>query len=88
VEDRSSMIILVEEKFMANETEKNQQNPGQPQQQNDRENVADPTRKDPSQGSDVYNPQDPSKKNPGQSGGPTDRKDREGSEDVEKRRAS
>jgi hypothetical protein len=72
---------------MANETEKNQQNPGQ-RQQSDPGNVADPTRKDPSQSGDVYNPQDPSKKNPGQSGGTTDRKDREGSEDVEKRRAS
>ena len=71
---------------MANETEKNQQNPDQ-RQQNDPGNVADP-RKNPSQGSDVYNPQDPFKKNPGQSGGTTDRKDREGSEDVEKRRAS
>jgi hypothetical protein len=35
----------------------------------------------------VNNPQDPSKKNPGQSGD-TNRPDREGSEDVEKRRAS
>ena len=47
-----------------------------------------PTRKDPSQSGDVHNPQDPSKKNPGQNSDNTDRKDREGSEDVEKRRAS
>jgi hypothetical protein len=72
---------------MGNETEKNQQNPGQRQQDNPG-NVADPTRKDPSQSSDVRNPQDTSKKNPGQTGDNTDRKDREGSEDVEKRRAS
>ena len=71
---------------MGNETEKNQQNPGQ-RQQNIPGNVADPTRKDPSQSGDVNNPQDPSKKNPGQSGD-TNRPDREGSEDVEKRRAS
>jgi hypothetical protein len=71
---------------MGNETEKNQQNPGQ-RQQNNPGNVADPTRKDPSQSGDVNNPQDPSKKNPGQSGD-TNRQDREGSEDVEKRRAS
>ena len=71
---------------MGNETEKNQQNPGQ-RQQNNPGNVADPTRKDPSQSGDVNNPQDPSKKNPGQSG-ETNRQDREGSEDVEKRRAS
>jgi hypothetical protein len=71
---------------MGNETEKNQQNPGQ-RQQNNPGNVADPTRKDPSQSGDVNNPQDPSKKNPGQSGD-TNRPDREGSEDVEKRRAS
>ncbi len=36
----------------------------------------------------MYNQQDPTKKNPGQSGDTTDRKDREGSEEVEKRRAS
>lgn len=71
---------------MGNETEKNQQNPGQ-RQQNNPGNVADPTRKDPSQSGDVNNPQDPSKKNPGQSGD-VNRQDREGSEDVEKRRAS
>lgn len=71
---------------MGNETEKNQQNPGQ-RQQNNPGNVADPTRKDPSQSGDVNNPQDPSKKNPGQSGD-MNRQDREGSEDVEKRRAS
>lgn len=63
---------------MGNETEKNlQNNPG---------NEADPAKKTPSQsGQDVYNPQDPTKKNPGQDSGT---KDREGSEDVEKRRAS
>ena len=72
---------------MGNETEKNQQNPGQRQSGNPG-NVADPNRKDPSQSSDVRNQQDPTKKNPGQTGDPSDRKDREGSEDVEKRRAS
>jgi hypothetical protein len=72
---------------MANETEKNQQNPGQ-RQQNDAGNVNDPNRKDPSQSGDTYNQQDPTKKNPGQSGDNSDRKDREGSEEVEKRRAS
>ncbi len=65
---------------MANETEKNVQNePG---------NVADPARKNPSQSGDVYNPQDPTKKNPRQGGDTTDRRDREGSDDVEKGRAS
>ena len=72
---------------MANETEKNQQTPGQ-RQQGDPSNPSDPTRKDPSQSGEVHNPQDPTKKNPGQSGDTTDRRDREGSEDVEKRRAS
>ncbi len=72
---------------MANETEKNQQNPGQ-RQQNDAAKVNDPNRKDPSQSGEQYNQQDPTKKNPGQSGDTSDRKDREGSEEVEKRRAS
>lgn len=73
---------------MGNENEKNQQqNPSQRQQDN-QGNVADPNRKDPSQSGDVYNPQDTTKKNPGQSGDTTDRKDREGSDEVEKRRAS
>ena len=71
---------------MANETERNQQNPGQ-RHQGDPGNTADP-KKDPSQSGDVYNPPDTTKKNPGQSGDSADRKDREGSEDVEKRRAS
>ena len=71
---------------MANETEKNQQNPGQ-RHQNDAGNVNDPNRKDPSQSGEMYQ-QDPTKKNPGQSGDNSDRKDREGSEEVEKRRAS
>jgi hypothetical protein len=72
---------------MGNETERNQQqDPGQGK--GNQGNVADPTRKDPSQSSDVRNQQDPTKKNPGQSGDFTDRKDREGSEEVEKRRAS
>lgn len=70
---------------MANESEKNPQNPGQ-RQPGDPGNTAAP-RKDPSQSGDVYKPQDPAKKNPGQSGGTTDH-DREGSEEVEKRRAS
>jgi hypothetical protein len=73
---------------MGNETEKNQQNPGQPHQSNPG-NVADPSKKNPPQsGEQVYNPQDPSTKRPGQDSGTTDRKDREGSDDVEKRRAS
>ena len=73
---------------MGNENEKNQQNQGQPQQINPG-NVADPNKKNPSQsGENVYNPQDPTKKNPGQDSNTTERKDREGSEDVEKRRAS
>jgi hypothetical protein len=68
---------------MGNETEKNQQNPGQ---QSNPGNQVDPNKKTPSQsGQDVYKPQDPNKKNPGQDSGTTDR---EGSEDVEKRRAS
>jgi hypothetical protein len=67
--------------------EKNQQTPGQ-RQQNDPGRTSDPARRDPSQSGDVYDPQDPTKKNPGQSGDAIDRKDREGSEDVEKRRAS
>jgi hypothetical protein len=71
---------------MGNETEKSQQNPGQ---QNNPGNQADPNRKNPPQsGEHVYNPQDPTTKKPGQDSGTTDRKDREGSEDVEKRRAS
>jgi hypothetical protein len=71
---------------MGNENEKNQQNPGQPQ--NNPGNQADPNRKNPSQsGENVYNPQDPTSKKPGQDSG-TDRPDREGSEEVEKRRAS
>jgi hypothetical protein len=65
---------------MGNETERNQQNPG---------NQADPNKKNPPQsGENVYNPQDPSARKPGQDSGTTDRRDREGSEDVEKRRAS
>ena len=69
---------------MGNETEKNQQNPGQ----GNPGSSTDPNRKNPSQtGKDVYNPQDPTRKNPGQESG-TERKDREGSDDVEKRRAS
>jgi hypothetical protein len=63
---------------MGNEPEKNQQNnPG---------NQVDPNKKTPYQsGEHVYNPQDPTTKKPGQDSGTTDR---EGSEDVEKRRAS
>jgi hypothetical protein len=71
---------------MGNETEKNQQNPGQQQNPG---NQVDPNKKNPSQsGEQVYNPQDPTSKKPGQDSGTTDRPDREGSEDVEKRRAS
>jgi hypothetical protein len=69
---------------MGNETERNQQNPGQ--QSNNPGNQVDPNKKNPSQsGEDVRNPQDPTRKNPGQDSGT---RDREGSEDVEKRRAS
>jgi hypothetical protein len=65
---------------MGNETERNQQNPG---------NQADPNKKNPPQsGENVYNPQDPTTRRPGQDSGTIDRRDREGSEDVEKRRAS
>ena len=70
---------------MGNETEKNQQNPGQ--QQNNPGNQADPNKNPSQSGENVYNPQDPTKKNPGQDSG-AERQDREGSEDVEKRRAS
>jgi hypothetical protein len=70
---------------MGNETEKNQQNPGQGNQGS----TTDPNKKNPSQtGQDVNNPQDTTRKNPGQESGTLDRKDREGSDDVEKRRAS
>ncbi len=73
---------------MGTENEKNQQNPGQ-RQHDDPGNFADPNKKTPSQsGEDVYNPQNPTRMNPGQESGTTDREDREGSEDVEKRRAS
>ena len=72
---------------MGNETEKNLQNPGQ--QQNPGNQVDPNSQKNPSQsGEPVYNPQDPTSKKPGQDSGTTDRSDREGSEDVEKRRAS
>jgi hypothetical protein len=65
---------------MGNETERNQQNPG---------TQTDPNKKNPSQsGEHVYNPQDPTARKPGQDSGTTHRRDREGSEDVEKRRAS
>ena len=72
---------------MGNETEKKQQNPGQ--QQSNPGNQADSNRQSPTQsGEQVYNPQDPTTKKPGQDSGTTDRPDREGSEDLEKRRAS
>ena len=71
---------------MGNETERNQQNPGQ--QPNNPGNQ-DPNKRNPSHtGEHVYNPQDPTTKKPGPDSGTTDRQDREGSEDVEKRRAS
>jgi hypothetical protein len=73
---------------MGNETERNQQNLGQSNQGN-LGNVTDPSKKNPSQsGEQVYNQQDPTSKRPGQDSGTTDRKDREGSDEVEKRRAS
>jgi hypothetical protein len=69
---------------MGNETEKNQ-NPGQGNQGS----TNDPNKKNPSQtGQGTYNQQDPNRKNPGQESGTPDRKDREGSDNVEKRRAS
>jgi hypothetical protein len=72
---------------MGNENEKNEQNPGQ--QQNNPGNQVDPNQKNPSQsGENIYNPQDPTVKKPGQDTGMTDRSDRKGSEEVEKRRAS
>ncbi len=72
---------------MGNDTEKNQQNPGQ--QPSNPGNQADPNQQNPTQsGKHVYNPQDPTTKKPGQDSGKTDRPDREGSEDVENRRAS
>ena len=47
---------------MGNETEKNQQNPGQGNQGS----TTDPNKKNPSQtGQDVNNPQDTTRKNPG-----------------------
>ena len=71
---------------MGNETEKNQQNPGQ--RQDYPGNATDLDKKNPSQkGEHVYDPQDPFKRKPGQDTG-TDGPDREESEDVEKRRAS
>jgi hypothetical protein len=77
----------MEDELMGNETERNQHNPGH--QQNNPGNVGDATKKDPYQsGADVHNPQDPTRKNPGPDSGTGQRKDREGSEDVEKRRAS
>jgi len=72
---------------MGNDTEKNQQNPGQ--RPSNPGSQADPNRQNPTEsGKHVYNPQDPTSKKPGQDSGTTERRDREGSEDVEKRRAS
>ena len=72
---------------MGNENEKNEQNPGQ--QQNNPGNHVEPNRKNPSQsGESVYNPQGPTVKKPGHDSDTADRSDREGSEEVEKRRAS
>jgi hypothetical protein len=72
---------------MGNENEKNGQNPGQ--QQNNPGNHVEPNRKNPSQsGENVYNPQDPTVKKPGHDNDTADRSDREGSEEVKKRRAS
>jgi hypothetical protein len=72
---------------MGNENEKNEQNPGQ--QQNNPGNHVEPKRKNPSQsGENVYNPQEPTVKKPGHDSDTADRSDREGWEEVEKRRAS
>ena len=69
---------------MGNENEKNEPNPGQ--QQNNPGNQVDPNRKNPSQSEEnIY---DPTVKKPGQDTGMADRSDREGSEEVAKRRAS
>jgi hypothetical protein len=71
---------------MGNDTERDEQNPGQ--KSNNPGNQADPKRQDPTQsGKQGYNPQDPSTKNPGQDSGTSERPDREGSEEVETRRA-
>jgi len=67
---------------MGNETDKNPQHSGT-QNPNDPQNKNNPQQNDIRRPDDVN--QDPSKKAPGQD---LDRKDREGSEDVEKRRAS
>ena len=72
---------------MGNDTEKSQQNPGQ--RASNPGNQTDPNQQDPTQsGKHVYNPQDPTTKKPGPDSGSTNRPEREGSEDVEKRRAS
>ena len=72
---------------MGNETERNQQNPGQGQ--NNPGNQSDANRKNPSQGGQQgYKQQDPSTRKPGQDSGTTGRSEGEGSEDAGKRRAS
>jgi hypothetical protein len=64
---------------MGNETEKNfQQQP----------NPSDPSKKNPSQGGQGPTQQDPSKKGPAQGEDPRQREREEGSDQVEKRRAS
>ena len=73
---------------MGNETEKNQQNPGQRPRQSWKPSRPEPEESVRRAEKHVYNPQDPTTKKPGQDSGTTDRPDREGSEDVEKRRAS
>ena len=61
---------------MGNENEKNEQNPGQ--QQNNPGNQGDPNRKNPSQrGENIYNPQDPTVKKPSQDTGMADCSGRE-----------
>jgi hypothetical protein len=75
-----TLVHLIQERFMGNETEKNFQH-----QQTDPTGTVDPSKRNPSQqGGQNPNQQDPSKKNPSQG---DDQRQRE-NENVEKRRAS
>ncbi len=69
---------------MANEFDKNKDQQQDPQQKRDQGQGQGQTQQNPNQSN---NPQDTGKKNPNTQEFP-ERKDREGSEDVEKRRAS
>ena len=70
---------------MANEFDKNQNQQQDPQQKRDQGQGQGQSQNNPNQSD---NPQDTSKKNPNIESEFPERKDREGSEDVEKRRAS